>query len=74
MFLASKMGLVPKPKWVRLCIGNKALRTAIASAEPLHTIAKRFDLCLEYINAMLVVDIRLKEKRDAFIKATRQSD
>jgi len=74
MLLASKMGLVPKPKWVRLCIGNKALHNAITSTEPLQTIAKRFGLCSEYIIAMLIVDVGLKEKRNASIKAAKQCD
>ncbi len=72
--LASKMGLISKPRWVRLCIGNTNLRTAVSSAEPLTAVAKRFGLCLEYINAMLVVDIGLKKKRNASIKASKLSD
>jgi len=71
--LASKMGLISRPRWVRLCIGNTNLRTAVATAEPLTTVAKRFDLCVEYINAMLVVDVGLKEKRNASIKAAKHS-
>jgi len=70
--LASIIGLILKPRWVRLCIGNTNLRIAVATAEPLTTVAKRFDLCLEYINAMLIVDVGLKEKRNASIKAAKQ--
>lgn len=68
MLLASTMGIVPKPKWVRLCIESKSLRAAIVSADPLYLIARRFGLCLEYVNALLVIDTRLSAKRKAYIK------